>query len=103
MAATLAWYQLAGFDTSDIVAGEGRAWAEVARDGLTLQLLAGDTPWPGPPGLSGCFYAYPQSVDSVYAEIGGRVECPWGVEERSWGARELVVVDPDGYVITFTS
>ena len=45
----------------------------------------------------GCFYAYPASVDEVYAEIGERVVCLWGVEERPWGAREFVVTDPDGY------
>ena len=30
------------------------------------------------------------------------VEIESGVEDREWGARELVLRDPDGYFLTFT-
>jgi catechol 2,3-dioxygenase-like lactoylglutathione lyase family enzyme len=102
MPATLAWYRAAGFDIRDAFPPEEPTWCEVARDGLVLQFLAGQTPWEADPILTGSFYLYPQSVDAVYEEIGGSVECPWGIEEREWGARELVVRDPDGYLLTFS-
>ena len=99
---TLAWYADIGFSLRDRVEADGRDWAEVERDGLVLQFLAGETPWAESPGLTGCFYVRPESVDAVYEQIRGRVDCPWGVEERPWGARELTLIDPDGYGITFT-
>jgi len=42
-------------------------------------------------------------VDAVAEKLRGRVDAPWGVEDRAWGSRELVVQDPDGYYITFTA
>jgi hypothetical protein len=41
-------------------------------------------------------------VDVVAEELRG-VDAPWGVEDRAWGSRELVIQDPDGYHITFTA
>ena len=38
----------------------------------------------------------------MYEELRERVICEYGVEERDWGARELVLQDPDGYYVTFT-
>ena len=29
------------------------------------------------------------------------IDLEWGVEERDWGRRELVVRDPNGYYLTF--
>jgi hypothetical protein len=30
-----------------------------------------------------------------------RIEAEWGIEEREWGPKELVLRDPNGYFITF--
>jgi hypothetical protein len=100
---SLEWYRRAGFTVRGYQPEDAPTWAEVGRDGLVLQLLGGDaTPWDGEPRFTGCFYVRPASVRAVHAELDGVVELPWGVEEREWGAVEVVIHDPDGYVITFT-
>ena len=102
--ATIAWYRTAGFEVREAFPDErAPTFCEVARDGVVLRFLGGEeTPWPGPPGLTGTIYLYPESVDAVYAEIREHVEPAWGPEDREWGARELGLQDPDGYVLTFT-
>jgi hypothetical protein len=102
MAATLEWYRRIGFEVRDAQPESEPTWVELARDGLVLQFLAGETPWPDPPALTGCLYVHPPSVRAVYDEISDAVACPWGVEERPWGARELTLSDPNGYYLTFT-
>jgi hypothetical protein len=77
-------------------------WAEVTRDDLAVQFLTGETPWPGSPALTGCLYVHPADVRAVHDEIKDAIDCPWGVEEREWGARELTVQDPNGYFVTFS-
>jgi catechol 2,3-dioxygenase-like lactoylglutathione lyase family enzyme len=99
---TLAWYQAVGFSVRGREDGPDSGWAEVACDDLVLQFLAGATPWDGTPGCTGCFYVHPVSVAAVHDAVRDRVAVEWGVEERPWGARELVLVDPDGYVVTFS-
>lgn len=99
IAATADWYRRAGF----AVQVGGTAWCEVARDGLVLQFLAGATPWDGPLGLTGCLYVHVDDVDAVAAELDGRVDAEWGVEDRDWGSREWVLRDPDGYFVAFTA
>ena len=54
-------------------------------------------------GLTGCFYVHVADLDAVAEELRGRVDTPWGVEDRAWGSRELVIKDPDGYYITSTA
>lgn len=102
LAATIAWYVDVGFTVRDATAEGERRFAELEWNGVVLQFVSGETPWPGPPGLTGCFYLHPPSVDRVFAEINGRIDCPWGVEVRPWGTRELTLRDPNGYHITFT-
>jgi catechol 2,3-dioxygenase-like lactoylglutathione lyase family enzyme len=99
---TLAWYQAVGFSVRGREDGPDTSWAEVAYDDLVLQFLAGVTPWDAAPGCTGCFYVHPVSVDVVHDAVRDHVAVEWGVEERPWGARELVLVDPDGYVVTFS-
>ena len=77
-------------------------WCELSRDGLTLQFLGGETPWPDPPAFTATLYAHPQSVLAVYEEIKDRIAPAWGPEAREWGTRELGLRDPSGYYITFT-
>jgi uncharacterized glyoxalase superfamily protein PhnB len=76
-------------------------WCELARGDLVIQFLAGDAPWPGTPGMTGCLYIYTQSVDAVHDELSGVIDLEWGIEARDWGRRELVVRDPNGYHLTF--
>ncbi len=103
MQSTIEWYVAAGFELTGRHPAEGAAtWCEVHRDGLVLQFLAGDTPWPEPPAMTGTLYVYPPSVQGVYDEIKDRVIPSWGPEVREWGTRELGLRDPNGYFITFT-
>jgi uncharacterized glyoxalase superfamily protein PhnB len=73
-----------------------------ARRKTVLQFLAGETPSIEAPSFTGCFYVRCRDVDAVYEQIRDLVETEWGVEDRDWGARELVLRDPDGYLLTFT-
>lgn len=105
VAATIAWYQAAGFELRDCEPNpDTPTWCELARDGLVLQFLGGDeTPWEGDPNFTGCFYVHPPNgVDAVHAQVSGSISDDWGVEERPWGARELTLRDPNGYFITYT-
>ena len=63
--ASLAWYRQLGFEVRGRFPDDGPTWAEVGRDGLVLQLLAGETPWDGEPRFTGCFYVHPESVAAV--------------------------------------
>jgi hypothetical protein len=96
------WYQLIGFEVRASFPESEPTWVELARDGLVIQFLSGDTPWSAPPSLTGCLYVHPGSVQAVHDQIKDRVPCPWGVEDRPWGTRELTVADPNGYFLTFT-
>jgi hypothetical protein len=102
VSATIEWYSQVGFQVRGRFPEDDPTWCELARDGLILQFLAGETPWHGPPGFTGTIYVYPDSVSGVYEEIKDRVTPAWGPEVREWGTRELGLKDPNGYFITFT-
>lgn len=103
MAATIAWYERAGFEIRGRFPDEGDpTWLEVGRDGVVLQFLGGETPWAEPPTLTGTIYLYPESVRAVHEQIRGEIEPAWGPEAREWGMLELGLQDPNGYFLTFT-
>ena len=95
---TVDWYEKAGFRLH----GRQPNWCEVGRDGVVLQFLAGETPWPEPPTFTGTIYLYPESVDEVLAGLPGEVKPDWGPEDREWGTREVGFRDPNGYYLTFS-
>jgi catechol 2,3-dioxygenase-like lactoylglutathione lyase family enzyme len=101
MAETIRWYTAVGFELRDRFPETDPTWCEVARDDLVVQFLGGDTPWPGVPVMTGCLYIHPLSVTAVHDELRGVIDLGWGVEDRDWGRRELVVRDPNGYYLTF--
>jgi catechol 2,3-dioxygenase-like lactoylglutathione lyase family enzyme len=101
--ATIEWYTRIGFRLVGRFPDHGDpTWCEVERDGVTLQFLGGETPWPGPPAFTGTLYFYPPSVQALYEEIKGHAQPAWGPEVREWGMRELGLRDPNGYFLTFT-
>jgi uncharacterized glyoxalase superfamily protein PhnB len=101
--ATLAWYQRVGFQVRGRWPEDGPAtWCELARDDLAIAFVGGETPWPGSPAMTGCLYVHPPSVRAVHEEIKDSVRVEWGIEERDWGTRELVLQDPDGYYLAFS-
>lgn len=55
----------------------------------------------GTAGAHRVFDVYPVDVDAVYAEVKDSIGPEWGIEEREWGTRELVLRDPNGYFVTF--
>jgi uncharacterized glyoxalase superfamily protein PhnB len=103
VAATLDWYRRVGFEVRDVFPDDGEpSWCEVSRDGVVLQFLGGDTPWPGPPAFTGTLYLHPESVDALFEQIKEHTTPAWGPEDREWGTRELGLRDPNGYFLTFT-
>jgi uncharacterized glyoxalase superfamily protein PhnB len=96
------WYQKVGFVLRGHHPEEAPTWCELERDGTVLQFISGETPWIDAPAFTGCFYVHCSDVDAVHEQIRDLVEIEWGVEDRDWGARELVLRDPDGYFLTFT-
>lgn len=103
MAETLAWYERAGFELSGRYPDVGEpTWIEVDRDDVTLQFLAGETPWPGTPTLTGTIYVHPPSVRALHGAIRDEIEPVWGPEVRDWGMLEMGLRDPNGYFLTFT-
>jgi len=75
-------------------------FAEVSRDGIALFLTehAGDCK----PG--GACYIVLDDVDAFYAEIAARGVRPTEPpEDAPWGAREMVVTDPDGNRLRFST
>lgn len=102
MGATIEWYTRIGFELRGRFPETGDAtWCELTRDGVTLQFLAGDTPWPEAPCFTGTIYIYPRSVTDVHQSIRHHTPIAWGPEVREWGMRELGLRDPNGYFITF--
>ncbi len=101
---TLAWYRRLGFELTGSDSEEKPvAWAEVARDGVTLQFHSeppGGTP--SKPVCSGTFYFYPDSVDVLADEFRGKVRFEWGPETMDYGMREFGLKDPSGYLLAFT-
>jgi hypothetical protein len=103
VAGTIDWYRRAGFEIREVFPDAREpTWCEVSRDGVILQFLGGETPWPGPPSLTGTIYFHPESVEGLYEQIKGNTPPAWGPEVREWGARELGLQDPNGYYLTFT-
>lgn len=103
VAGTIDWYRRVGFEIRGVHPESGApTWCEVARDGVVLQFLAGETPWEETPLFTGTLYFHPPSVAAVYDQIKEHIEPVWGPEVREWGARELGLQDPDGYFLTFT-
>ena len=49
--------------------------------------------------MTGCLYVYPASVHAVHDELTGVINLEWGVEDRDWGKRELVLRDPNGSIL----
>ena len=75
VARTIEWYREAGFELRGVNPETGDPiWCELARDGVILQFLGGETPWPDPPGFTGTLYFYPRSVEALAAQIEGRIE-----------------------------
>jgi uncharacterized glyoxalase superfamily protein PhnB len=99
---TIEWYEAAGFALQGRVVGDQTDWCELGRDGTVIQFLAGETPWNGAPGLTGCLYVHVDDIHAVFSGLRAPVTWEWGVEDREWGAREIVLQDPDGYIVTLT-
>jgi hypothetical protein len=103
VARTIDWYQRVGFELRGVYPESGEpTWCELSRDGVVIQFLGGETPWPETPGLTGTIYFYPESVEALHEEIKTHTQPAWGPEVREWGNREMGLQDPDGYFLTFT-
>jgi catechol 2,3-dioxygenase-like lactoylglutathione lyase family enzyme len=79
-------------------------WAEVQRDGITLQFFSMQSApddFPDVPCLTGTLYFHPEDVLTLAAELRGRVLFEWGPEVMEYGQREFAVCDPDGYCLAF--
>ena len=63
---TMEWYRRIGFRVRGFFPETGEpTWCELSRDGVILQFLGGETPWPDPPAFTGTLYFYPESVEAL--------------------------------------
>ena len=101
---TLTFYRKLGFEVSGYHPNREHAtWAEVGRDGVTLQFHTEPSRGtPRQPACSGTFYLYPNSVIALAEELRGKVEFAWGPEVMDYGMNEFGVRDPNGYYLAFT-
>ena len=54
---TIEWYRRVGFHLEGVFPETGEpTWCELSRDGVVLQFLGGETPWPEPPVFTGTLY-----------------------------------------------
>jgi hypothetical protein len=102
VAGTLDWYRRIGFEVRGVFPDDEPTWCEVSRDGVVLQFLGGETPWPAPPAFTGTLYFHSEGVDAFFEQVKGQTTPAWGPEDRGWGARELGLQDRNGYFLTFT-
>ena len=87
------------------------AYAEVERDGNIVHMMEGEKV--DPPGTRGGLYIIVEDVDAVYDDLVKRGafsntfpkqydairEHP--PETKQYGMRDLIMVDPNGYLVTF--
>ena len=97
VAKTIEWYQRVGFELRGVYPeADQPTWCELARDGVVLQLLGGETPWPGPPSFTGTIYFRPESVEGFYEQMEKDHADPPGGPSWEWGTREVGLQDPNG-------
>lgn len=101
---TLAFYRKLGFEVTGYHPNRQQpTWAEVGRDGVTLQFHTEPSRGtPRQPVCSGTFYFYADSLDSLVEELRDIVEFAWGPEVMEYGMNEFGVRDPNGYFLAFT-
>jgi len=94
---TRAFYAaLPGFD---VTASKGETLT-VTGHGARLVFTAADL-WRRAPTLTGTLYFTVGDVEGTFAQVQGRVQQAWALQDMSYGAREFGIVDPDGYVLAF--
>ena len=103
MPETLAFYRALGFTLTGCHPDEaGATWAEVSRDGVTLQFHAEPTTGtPAEPVMSGTLYVYPEDVMHLADEWRDAVVFAWGPEKMPYGQLEFGIRDPNGYLLAF--
>ncbi|MET0329774.1 MAG: VOC family protein [Luteimonas sp.] len=57
--------------------------------------------WRRAPTLTGTLYFTVDDVEGDFAQLQGRVQQAWALQDMPYGAREFGIVDPDGYVLAF--
>lgn len=103
MAETLNFYEKLGFQVTGCHPQREQAnWAELQRDGITLQFYT-EPPHGTPfqPVCSGTFYLFPKCVDALAAEFCSKVTFAWGPELMDYGLFEFGIRDPNGYFFAF--
>jgi catechol 2,3-dioxygenase-like lactoylglutathione lyase family enzyme len=103
MAVTLAFYRRLGFEPVGFMPdAENPEWAEVQRDGVTLQFYLEPPPGtPREPVFSGTLYFFSDDVRALAAAWREHVQFAWGPEEMPYGWLEFGLQDPNGYYLAF--
>ena len=99
---TIRWYLAAGFELTGRDGGDAGEWCELTLHGVSIQFLAGVTPWPAGPAMTGCVYVPVEDARQALAALQDPVHSQWGLEDRPWGTREVVLQDPDGSYVALT-
>ncbi|MDR6990997.1 VOC family protein [Luteimonas sp. 3794] len=94
---TRAFYAaLPGFDAS---ASAGDTLT-ITGHGARLVFTAADL-WSRAPTLTGTLYFTVDDIDACFAQVQGRAQLAWSLQDMPYGAREFGIVDCNGYILAF--
>jgi catechol 2,3-dioxygenase-like lactoylglutathione lyase family enzyme len=57
--------------------------------------------WHRAPTLTGTLYFTVADIDACFAQVQGRAQLAWTLQDMPYGAREFGVVDCNGYILAF--
>jgi len=108
---TIAFYESLGFACQSRFEVEGNlVWAYVVRDSAAVMFTWSPPHDHGPnedhdhgPALAGSLYFYPDDVDELWAEIGGKAKVLQSPGDREYAMRDFSLEDPNGYLLSFGS
>lgn len=72
----------------------------VTGHGARVVFTAADL-WHRAPTLTGTLYFTVADIDACFAQVQGRAQLAWTLQDMPYGAREFGIVDCNGYILAF--
>lgn len=101
LAETIEFYKnVLGFTVGEY--NEEWGWASLRKDDVEIMLAKPNEHMPfAQPVFTGSFYITTDQVDELWANLKGKAEVVYGIENFDWGMREFAIYDNNGYIIQF--